>query len=132
MTCCVSTSEPDVKWLPSAAVAKSVLLKQHNSQMNATASVLGVLIKTGCMEVCHFFLILQQNSYISHLIFLFYFCSMAVDVKTFSFLLHCKGPTLTLTGGREGGGGNMGDSVDVRILFPRIFGDRIFFPYIRG
>ena len=54
MTCCVSTSKRDVKWLPSAAVAGSVLLKQRNSQMNATASVLGVLIKTGSMEVCRF------------------------------------------------------------------------------
>ena len=54
MTCCVSTSKRDVKWLPSAAVARSVLLKQCNSQMNATASVLGVLIKTGSMEVCRF------------------------------------------------------------------------------
>ena len=52
MTCCVSTSKRDMKWLPSAAVAGSVLLKQRNSQMNATASVLGVLIKTGSMEVC--------------------------------------------------------------------------------
>ena len=54
MTCCVPTCKRDVKWLPSAAVARSVLLKQCNSQMNATASVLGVLIKTGSMEVCRF------------------------------------------------------------------------------
>ena len=53
MTCCISsgsTSEA-VKWLPSAAVAGSVLLKQRNPQMNATASVLGVLIKSGSTEV---------------------------------------------------------------------------------
>ena len=45
-----STNEA-VKWLPSAAVAGSVLLKQQNPQMNATASVLGVLVKTGSTEV---------------------------------------------------------------------------------
>ena len=32
----VSTGKRDVKWLPSAAVAGSVLLRQRNSQMNAT------------------------------------------------------------------------------------------------
>jgi hypothetical protein len=48
MTCCTNEA---VKWLPSAAVAGSVLLKQRNPQMNATASVLGVLIKTGSTEV---------------------------------------------------------------------------------
>lgn len=53
MTCCISTGSTNeaVKWLPSAAVAGSVLLKQRNPQMNATASVLGVLIKTGSTEV---------------------------------------------------------------------------------
>ena len=40
-----------MKWLPSAVVAGSVLLKQRNQEMNATASVLGVLLKTGSIEV---------------------------------------------------------------------------------
>lgn len=53
MTCCIATGSRNeaVEWLPSAAVAGSVLLKQRNPQMNATASVLGVLIKTGSTEV---------------------------------------------------------------------------------
>ena len=53
MTCCISGRSRDqaVKWLPSAVVAGSVLLKQRNQEMNATASVLGVLLKTGSIEV---------------------------------------------------------------------------------
>ena len=53
MTCCIATGSRNeaVEWLPSAAVAGSVLLKQRNPQMNATANVLGVLIKTGSTEV---------------------------------------------------------------------------------
>ena len=53
MTCCISTGSTNeaVKWLPSAAIAGSVLLKQRNPQMNATASVLGVLIRTGSTKV---------------------------------------------------------------------------------
>lgn len=56
MTCCGSGVARDVRWLPSAAVAGSVLLKQRNPALNATASVLGVLVKTGSMEVlfCYF------------------------------------------------------------------------------
>ena len=57
MTCCGSgVAREDVRWLPSAAVAGSVLLKQRNPALNATASVLGVLAKTGSMEVlfCYF------------------------------------------------------------------------------
>ena len=34
-----------MKWLPSVVVAGSVLLKQRNQEMNATASVLGGPIK---------------------------------------------------------------------------------------
>ena len=49
MTCVQLTREE--LWLPSVAIAGSVLLKQRNPQMNATASVLGVLLKTGSMEV---------------------------------------------------------------------------------
>lgn len=57
MTCCGSgVAREDVRWLPSTAVAGSVLLKQRNPALNATASVLGVLVKTGSMEVlfCYF------------------------------------------------------------------------------
>lgn len=57
MTCCGSgVPREDVRWLPSTAVAGSVLLKQRNPALNATASVLGVLVKTGSMEVlfCYF------------------------------------------------------------------------------
>ena len=43
-----------MKRLPSAVVAGSVLLKQRNQEMNATASVLGVLLKTGSIEVFHY------------------------------------------------------------------------------
>ncbi|XP_074619605.1 uncharacterized protein LOC141878531 [Acropora palmata] len=52
MTRCISGRSRDqaVKWLPSAVVAGSVLLKQRNQEMNATASVLGVLLKTGSIE----------------------------------------------------------------------------------
>ena len=34
-----------MKWLPSVVVVSSVLLKQRNQEMNATASVLGSAIK---------------------------------------------------------------------------------------
>ena len=50
MTCC-SVQSRDESWFPSMAVAGSVLLKQRNSQMNALASVLGILIKTRSIEV---------------------------------------------------------------------------------
>ena len=51
MTCSSVQLPREKLWLPSVAIAGSVLLKQRNSQMNATASVLGVLVKTGSMEV---------------------------------------------------------------------------------
>jgi len=41
-------------WLPSVAVAGSVLLKQRNTQMNATATTLGIMLKTGSIEVIYF------------------------------------------------------------------------------
>lgn len=49
LTCCSTkmSQEP----MPSVAVSGSILLKQRNNHMNATASVLGILIKTGSMEV---------------------------------------------------------------------------------
>ena len=53
MTCCISGRSRDqaLKWLPSAVVAGSVLQKQRNQEMNATAGELGVLLKTGSIEV---------------------------------------------------------------------------------
>lgn len=49
LTCC-STKQTQES-LPSLAVAGSILLKQRNNHMNATAAVLGILIKTGSIEV---------------------------------------------------------------------------------
>jgi len=51
LTCC-SRRDTKASWLPSVAIAGSILLKERNSHMSATASVLGILIKTGSMEVC--------------------------------------------------------------------------------
>lgn len=47
---CASKNKQD-KWFPSVAVAGSVVLKQRNSHMSATASVLGVLMKSRAIEV---------------------------------------------------------------------------------
>ena len=77
MTCCISGRSRDqaVKWLPSAVVAGSVLLKQRNQEMNATASVLGVL-KTGSIEVflykmCFHFFLVTKNSLLSFIVIKF-------------------------------------------------------------
>ena len=51
MTCCSIQLSQNESWFPSMAVAGSVSLKQRNSQMNALASVLGILIKTRSIEV---------------------------------------------------------------------------------
>lgn len=48
---CISKSTKDAKWLPSIVVAGSVLLKQRNNHMSATAAVLGILAKTRTIEV---------------------------------------------------------------------------------
>jgi len=50
MTCSSVQVTREERWLPSVAIAGSVLLKQRNPQMNAIASVLGV-VKTGSMGV---------------------------------------------------------------------------------
>lgn len=78
MTCCISGRSRDqaVKWLPSAVVAGSVLLKQRNQEMNATASVLGVLLKTGSIEVflykmCFHFFLVTKNSLLSFIVIKF-------------------------------------------------------------
>ena len=39
-------------WFGSVAVAGSVLLKQRNKQMDATSSLLGIMMKTKSIEVC--------------------------------------------------------------------------------
>ena len=51
MTCCSVQLSRDESWFSSVAVAGSVLPKQRNSQINALASVLGILIKTRSVEV---------------------------------------------------------------------------------
>lgn len=50
LMCCASKNKQD-EWFPSVAVAGSVVLKQRNSHMSATASVLGVLMKSRAIEV---------------------------------------------------------------------------------
>ena len=77
MTCCISGRSRDqaVKWLPSAVVAGSVLLKQRNQEMNATASELGVLLKTGSIEVFLYkmfpFFLVTKNSLLSFIVIKF-------------------------------------------------------------
>lgn len=51
---CSTSKQATTNCSPSVAVAGSVLLKQRNNHMNDTASVLGLLIKTGSMEVKYF------------------------------------------------------------------------------
>ena len=60
MTVGISNASKDAKWFPSAALAGSVLLKQRNSQFNATSVTLGTMLKTGCLQV--------QNSYRAYVI----------------------------------------------------------------
>ncbi|KAK3754574.1 hypothetical protein QZH41_017326, partial [Actinostola sp. cb2023] len=52
LTCASSknTSNTTLNWFPSIAVAGSVLLKQRNKAMSATANVLGILLKTKSIE----------------------------------------------------------------------------------
>jgi len=51
MTTALSQGTKDASWLPSVAVAGSILLKQRSRHMNATATVLAVLLKTASFEV---------------------------------------------------------------------------------
>ena len=51
LTCSNCKLMKTCSFLPSVALAGSVLLKQRNSQMNAMASAIGVLIKTASVEV---------------------------------------------------------------------------------
>ena len=43
-------------WLPSMSLAGSILLKQRKGAMNATASVMAILMKMGAKEVCLLFI----------------------------------------------------------------------------
>lgn len=50
LTCC-STKRTIHDSLPSVAVSGSILLKQRNNHMSATGNILGILIKTGSIQV---------------------------------------------------------------------------------
>ena len=39
------------EWLPSVAIAGSILLKQRNGHMNGCATIIGILLKFGSLEV---------------------------------------------------------------------------------
>ena len=51
MTVALSRNNKQSHWLPSVALAGSILLKQRNSHMSATGAVIGILLKTGSIEV---------------------------------------------------------------------------------
>ena len=51
LTSCATKRTENMTWLPSVAISGSVLLKQRNGEMNATANVLGILLKTRSTEV---------------------------------------------------------------------------------
>jgi hypothetical protein len=46
-----SPNNTAVEWLPSMAVAGSILLKQRNSHMSACATIIGILLKSRSLEV---------------------------------------------------------------------------------
>ena len=49
--CTTGKRQETVTWLPSMAIPGSILLKQRDTRMNATASILSVLLKTRSVEV---------------------------------------------------------------------------------
>ncbi|XP_078368340.1 uncharacterized protein LOC144652200 [Oculina patagonica] len=49
--CTTGPSQNTTTWLPSMAVAGSILLKQRNPHMNATASIMSLVLKTKSVEV---------------------------------------------------------------------------------
>jgi len=55
MTVALSQGTKEATWLPSVAIAGSILLKQRSSHMNATAVIIGILLKTGSLEVGTFY-----------------------------------------------------------------------------
>lgn len=52
MTSAVNKRTKNYSWFPSVCVAGSVLLKQRSEKMDATACVIGVLLKSKSIEVC--------------------------------------------------------------------------------
>ena len=53
MTSAVNKRTKERAWVSSIAIAGSVLLKERSEKMNATASVLGVLLKSKSVEVSY-------------------------------------------------------------------------------
>ena len=53
MTSAVNKRTRECSWFSSIAIARSVLLKQRSEKMDATASVLGVLLKSKSVEVSY-------------------------------------------------------------------------------
>ena len=52
LTTCINKRTKDSTWFGSLALAGSILLKQKNAEMSATASLMGVLLKSKSIEVC--------------------------------------------------------------------------------
>ena len=52
LTTCINKRTKNSTWFGSLALAGSILLKQRNAEMSATASVMGVLLKSKSIEVC--------------------------------------------------------------------------------
>lgn len=48
---CTKKNIAQTTWLPSMALSGSILLKQRNNQMCATANIIGILIKSSSMQV---------------------------------------------------------------------------------
>jgi len=53
MTSAVNKRTEECSWCPSIAIAGSVLLKQRSEKMDATATVLGVLLKSKSIEISY-------------------------------------------------------------------------------
>ena len=52
LTTSINKRTKDSTWFASLALAGSILLKQKNAEMSATASLMGVLLKSMSIEVC--------------------------------------------------------------------------------
>ena len=55
LTTCINKRTKDSTWFGSLALAGSILLKQKNAEMSATASLMAVLLKSKSIEVCSSF-----------------------------------------------------------------------------
>jgi hypothetical protein len=55
VTSSATKSTRNTSWLASVALAGSVLMKQRNSEMSATAYVLGILLKSRSTEVSQYY-----------------------------------------------------------------------------